>query len=486
MSVPAVESSAVKPRSLLHLLVMCALVGGGVWVSTRLSLAVGTFSSIWISNGIISAFALTAPKDWRLRFVAAGQVAGMGVDLAQGDTFGWACWFVVCNSAEVLVAVLTLAHFESRSEIVTKRNLCRIGLFGLVLGPLTCSVLASPASHILEGRSFLEAIRIWFLSGALGSASTLPLILFLRTGERRKALAPGAQIVDFGCAILLATIVLAVFWQTRYPLIFLLFPPLIAALFRFKLAGAVYGTAFILIVTASFTALGHGPFALSAGAPPTERVMLFQVFGLILVASCVPLGFSIEERHRLEQHLKQANETLAELALLDPLTGVHNRRSFDAAMRAEWAKALRSELPVSMIYLDIDFFKKYNDTYGHQSGDECLRSVAGCLIAGVRGASDCVARYGGEEFVVLLPETATDSARATAERIAERIFALRIPHSGSSFGVVTASFGIATANPSRGGQPAELIRLADDALYTAKLGGRGRIETNFELLLPLG
>ena len=120
---------------------------------------------------------------------------------------------------------LALGHFATRSDITNKRSLCRIGLFGLLLGPLTCSVLASPASHILEGRPFLEAIRIWFLSGALGSASTLPLILFLRTGERRKAREPGGQLMDLGFAILLVAIVFSVFWQTRYPLMFLLFPP---------------------------------------------------------------------------------------------------------------------------------------------------------------------------------------------------------------------------------------------------------------------
>ncbi len=296
---------------------------------------------------------------------------------------------------------------------------------------------------------------------------------------------PGGQLVDLGCAVLLVTIVFAVFWQTRYPLLFLLFPPLIATLFRFKLAGAVYGTALVLLLSASFTALGHGPFALSPGASPTERVILFQVFGLILVASCVPLGFSEEERCRLEQHLKQANRTLAELALLDPLTGVQNRRSLDASLQAEWSKACTNESPISMVYLDIDYFKKFNDTYGHQLGDECLRSVAGCLVAGVRGSSDCVARFGGEEFVVLLPETAADSARATAERMAARIVALAIPHTGSPFGVVTASFGIATVRPSRGGEPAGLLRLADDALYTAKQGGRGRIETNLSTHLEL-
>ena len=120
---------------------------------------------------------------------------------------------------------------------------------------------------------------------------------------------------------------------------------------------------------------------------------------------------------------------------------------------------------------------RFNDAYGHQSGDDCLRRVARSLVENVRRSEDCVARYGGEEFVIVLAEVSESSARSTAERITEAIQELKIPHIDSPFGVITASFGIATVRPSSGGSPSWLVHLADDALYAAKRGGRNRIET---------
>ena len=197
------------------------------------------------------------------------------------------------------------------------------------------------------------------------------------------------------------TVVVAVFWQTRYPLIFLLFPPLAIALFRFRIAGAIYGASIVVILAAAFTAEGHGPFVLFHQSSPAERVFLFQSFGLVVFGSCVPLGFLIEQRHQLEERLRRSNRKLENLALLDPLTGLRNRRSFDAQMEVEWSRAAASERALSFIYLDIDFFKRFNDAYGHQKGDDCLRSVAGILSRSVRASIDYAARYGGEEFVVL-------------------------------------------------------------------------------------
>jgi len=477
MSVPITRRTLREARSLL---LMCLLVCGGAWASSRLSLAVGTVSCIWIANGIISAFILTAPVGWTIPLFVAGQVTSMGVDLVLGNTFYWACWFAVCNSAEVLVMLLSLRHFDRRSEVTSKRAMWRIAFFGLFLGPLTAALLAAPAVRIMEGRPLLEALRIWFLADALGCAATLPLMLFLLTPEKRNTRAAGALVVDIACGSLLVAAALAVFWQTKYPLLFLLFPPLVAVLFRFKLAGAIYGTSVVVVLAAAFTAEDRGPFALFPGATPTERVMLFQIFGLVIFASCVPLGFSIEDRHRLEGTLKQANQKLGDLAVLDSLTGVHNRRGFDASMESEWASARASGGDLSLLYLDIDFFKRFNDTYGHQLGDDCLRAVAGTLVESVRGTGDCVARYGGEEFVILLPATSAASARATADRIAAIIQDLKIPHRESPFGIVTASFGIATVRPSNDGNPNGLIHLADNALYAAKQGGRNRIETTYE------
>jgi diguanylate cyclase (GGDEF)-like protein len=374
------------------------------------------------------------------------------------------------------VTVLSLRHFDVRGEVTTRRSLWRIGLFGVFLGPLTCSLLAAPEVKIIEGRSLLEAMRIWFLSDAIGSAATLPLMLFLLTIERKKDRARTARAADLAWTATLVALAVAVFWQTRYPLIFLLFPPLVAALYRFKLAGAVYGTSLVVVLAAAFTAEAHGPFALSPTATPTERVVLFQIFGLVVLGSCVPLGFSVEERHRLEENLKQANLKLGDLARIDSLTNVRNRRSFDATLESEWSRARANGGEVSLLYLDLDFFKRFNDTYGHQQGDECLRSIARTLAGSDRGSDECVARYGGEEFVILLPAKSAASARAVADRISAAIVDLQIPHKESPFGFVTASFGIATACPSTGGNPYELIRFADDALYAAKRGGRDRIE----------
>src|ERR1700685_4362318 len=161
MSEPMTRRTLREVRSLL---LMCLLVCGGAWVSSRLSLAVGTVSLIRIANGIISAFILTAPVGWTIPLFVAGQVTNMGVDLALGNTFYGACWFAVCNSSEVLVMVLSLRHFNGRPEVTTKRAMWRIASFGLFLGPLTAALLAAPAVRIMEGRPLLEALRVWFLA----------------------------------------------------------------------------------------------------------------------------------------------------------------------------------------------------------------------------------------------------------------------------------------------------------------------------------
>lgn len=176
------------------------------------------------------------------------------------------------------------------------------------------------------------------------------------------------------------------------------------------------------------------------------------------------------------EHLASAIETLHRISAQDGLTGVANRRHFDETLTLEWRRAARGHEPLSLLMLDIDFFKSFNDTAGHQAGDDCLRRVAQMLRESVQRAGDLVARYGGEEFAVLLPDTDGDHALQIALRLRERIEAMNLPHPSAPLGRVTVSIGVASVVPPRDGTGSEdFVRVADAALYDAKRQGRNRV-----------
>jgi diguanylate cyclase (GGDEF)-like protein/PAS domain S-box-containing protein len=169
-------------------------------------------------------------------------------------------------------------------------------------------------------------------------------------------------------------------------------------------------------------------------------------------------------------------EELRRLTNQDGLTGISNRRYFDEEYDKEWRRALRAKAPLSVVLMDVDHFKAYNDTYGHQMGDECLRNVAGVLQSGVKRPGDVVARYGGEEFVLILPNTPLLAAREIAEQMRRTIAALEIEHSKSPVAsVVSISAGIAGGVPAAGMDSRLFIEQADKALYEAKHSGRNRV-----------
>lgn len=174
--------------------------------------------------------------------------------------------------------------------------------------------------------------------------------------------------------------------------------------------------------------------------------------------------------------LLAVNNELERLSFVDGLTGVANRRYFDEFSRREWDRAVRERTPFSLVMIDIDYFKAYNDIYGHQAGDTCLQQVAGKLRELIKRPSDLVARYGGEEFIVVLPNTDLTGATSLAENFRASVESLHINHSGSSISeFVTISLGIAAANPERAFTLNALIGLADNALYKAKQSGRNKV-----------
>lgn len=191
-------------------------------------------------------------------------------------------------------------------------------------------------------------------------------------------------------------------------------------------------------------------------------------------------------RVRTHLRLKLLADELRRMAAVDGLTGLCNRRIFDATLQTEWKRGLRQGSPMCALMIDVDHFKRYNDCYGHPTGDQCLRQIAGVLGDGARRPADLVARYGGEEFVLLLPQTPLEGARHVARRVLEAVTALAIPHAASpTAGHVSVSIGIggfvgtpptdlAGAARSQMQDAAALIEAADQALYAAKRAGRAQ------------
>ena len=183
----------------------------------------------------------------------------------------------------------------------------------------------------------------------------------------------------------------------------------------------------------------------------------------------------VRARVRTHLTLKAHSDLLRQWVYLDGLTGAYNRRCFDERLASEWARAQRNGGALSVVLLDVDLFKRYNDHYGHQAGDDCLRRVAACLRQSTKRPADLVARYGGEEFVCLLPETPLQGAMDFARQLGEAVAALGIEHACSSVaGVVTVSLGVCSKPSDASGTAQALLREADAQLYIAKSRGRNQ------------
>ncbi len=178
-----------------------------------------------------------------------------------------------------------------------------------------------------------------------------------------------------------------------------------------------------------------------------------------------------------QQQLLETNLVLQRLMNSDGLTGLSNRRHFDEYLEMEWRRSLREQSQLSLLMIDVDYFKSYNDTFGHVAGDEALRQVAGAIREGCSRSSDLAARYGGEEFAMVLPGTSPGGARLLAEKVRRTVESLQISHDQPRPGsYLTVSIGVSTLVPGGGGQTFRvLIEMADQALYQAKNNGRNQV-----------
>lgn len=223
----------------------------------------------------------------------------------------------------------------------------------------------------------------------------------------------------------------------------------------------------------AFAAGVYVPLLLSTPFLDFETLHMVLVI-LVVVGATLWASASEIRKILIDVLLKQVSSEQASWE--DRLTGIGNRRSFDAHLAATWTQASRAQVPFSLIMVDVDFFKKFNDSYGHQAGDDCLRQVAAALDGCVRRASDSVTRYGGEEFAVVLFHTSLSEARNISDHMLAAVQKLNIRHEQSPHDIVTISIGIATLIPGVETNMQQLVEEADKCLYRAKENGRNRAE----------
>ncbi|HVA26872.1 MAG TPA: diguanylate cyclase, partial [Candidatus Baltobacteraceae bacterium] len=207
------------------------------------------------------------------------------------------------------------------------------------------------------------------------------------------------------------------------------------------------------------------------GAILAERSERYDADDAALLESC---GLFVAARMH-DEDARRRGDRFEELAFSDALTNIANRRKFDETFVAEWKRSLRAHLSLTVVMIDIDYFKAFNDTYGHQAGDRCLQQVAQAMNSCIARPGDLLARYGGEEFVALLPATPLDGGVAIAEAFQSAVAKAAIVHEGSSLGTVSLSIGVASTEPTDDVEPESLVREADVALYRAKEAGRNRV-----------
>ncbi len=354
-------------------------------------------------------------------------------ELIKYDEEGKSTFLVYRTIAYALTASFLVAVWMFFDYFIDKRN---FELFLFMRTLFVASVLAGTAIYYKFDRSIRNYKILGLFVYLMVIASILPMVFIT---DNMFAYFLGFSTIFFGTSIIMV-----------WPLKYLLFPMFFSVII---LLGKLW-----------------------SGWPPSKEF----VVGAFLVANVASIsavaGWLTYQTHiRTDELLDKLNT----LSITDKLTGLYNRRFFDEELEREIAISARMGKPISMMIIDIDHFKNYNDYYGHHLGDECLKNIAICLRKSVNRKTDFIARYGGEEFAVVLRDTNHFQVREIAEKILLEIRFQRLPHQASETdNIVTVSIGTGTLTADKNTEPRELIELADDALYRAKKRGRNRIESN--------
>lgn len=445
---------------------------GLAWVGISLTQMGGAIATIWLANGLaIGVIATHHKNDWPLYFgfVAAANLAG---NLLGGNSLLMSAGFLIANLCEIGIAVWAAAYFH-----VWSRNALQLrSLFHLVLWVSFVPCLISGViGWLIVGMGNVPIrlfLAFWMTADGLGilivgtfvaGVSTTPWRALRRDMVFRNVL---------GYFVLVVTTTY-VFAQGRYAHLYMVAPSLLYVVFSAGRHGAAFGVLIVMFIAAPFTLNGSGPISLASVESGAGVVALLQLFLITLYLTALPVAIVLADRSQLQRSLRENNRVLSRLATTDSLTGAMNRRAFEEQLANAVEASKRTHKPTSLIILDVDHFKLYNDTYGHPAGDRVLRSLVMELSDVMSRWQDVVARYGGEEFAVVLPQTDTKAAIDLANKAREAFMNEAIEHRRSAFGVCTVSMGVATTDGLDVlTRPTDILQAADCALYMAKRKGR--------------
>lgn len=415
--------------------------------------------------------------------LAAGYAGNFPAHLLIGDPIVEGLALSACDIGETAIAAYGVGFgLGGGVDLTDERQLLRFVGFAVILAPLAASAAAGLVLRLLASSSLMVGLR-WFPPSALGMSILPPLVLGLAGRPTWELIRPAQRpnTLLYMLAIGLGTT--AILWRSEFALLFLLVPPLLFLVVRLGLSGGALGCCVVATIGTLFT-VGRRSGAFTAPELRLEQpVLMLQLFLGTAVLSSSVLGVVLAQLKRATRDVRESElryrslaASMEMLATLDPLTRLANRRRFDEALEVEWQRASRVQSTLSLVLVDADYFKFYNDYYGPLAGDECLKRIAETMNALARRPADVVARVGGDEFGMVLPGTNADGARTMAESLRQRIADLGIPHPASPAGQVTVSAGCATVIPTTTQTSAVLLDAADSVLYSAKHKGRNRVE----------
>jgi diguanylate cyclase (GGDEF)-like protein len=471
----------------LYALYVALAVAGFYFVADNIlnKLALGDgWQIFWPLNGVTIALLIMRPrKEWPLLLAAVSLGTGAGEyvdDNPLASTLLQRCLSVL----EVSLSAWLLPRFINLESWLRSPGLYPRFAGAVIAGPAISGLLAAAYFHWVDTNPFVAAFNSWALADAMGIAAVLPLVLALRSTQISVLFSSNRWLVSIGTLAVTIGVMTGIFATSQYPLIFVLYPLLMLVDWLLGLFGSSIALCCACVMAVYLTEHGYGPFANTAGLGVSRNLAVQLYLGFHLIGF-LPISILFLEQRRIRKELRDSLARTTVLASLDGLTNVANRRTLDTHLEEQWQLATHGQTSLALLMIDADHFKKFNDQFGHQAGDECLRSIAMTLRAQVTRPGDVVARFGGEEFAILLPGTPLEGAQHVAEAIRAAISDLPIAHpesahlandaSNSQARHVTVSIGCAALVPRVNTRFHQLVELADQALYLAKRGGRNRV-----------